>query len=893
MKTLEKQKKLYLKNLVENTNFENIDKITADENEILEIVKLLIQSGRGNEVAENIQKFISNCSEFKRIQIFQSLIEDYREDTISLNIDKITADEDEILEIVKLLIKSGRGDEVEENIQKFISNCSESIRIKIFRSLIRDDRAQTIGLNVDKITTDENDKLEIMNLIIQERAEFYASENIEKFISNCSESTRIKMAKLLIKNYEEHVVVENIGKITTDKDKKLEIFKLLIGYTNHLKLGKYIEKFITTSTSKDEIIKIYKSLIRNYQGYAVVEHMNEIIVDEDERFKIFRLLMKSGQEHIVFSNIQKFISNCSEQGRFRIYKFLIKNYSTHFIVLKIFDSNIDQGEKLKMFKLLLRHSGANIVVKILTQINLDSEHIFNLINYFMSLEKDAENEDIFLECFINEFRKLDKNQTNTLIKKILVIDDYKHIPILYRNKFSNLTENSLKFLIDDDEESLNLLKKSKEFNESLFTDKVKEYMSDERFLNYAYFNFKLWKSEHGNSKMQSIKDLVETHLSANYTKLNHNFIKSQPLEIMGVVDKVNEIKYREDFVLKFEKLYKYIENFKNSKSYIGIDFINAIEEVKIKKINQLQEKIKEMNGDIENKQHLVRNIEELELLDKSNLRIYIEKAIRLLGKNLDDDIMKYLLGRELKKNLILNGEYLNVKDPLKPTVEEINNIIALFDGILKVDSNLFKILDGWNLKSTKTKIKDVFNVKSLTEQVKTMTEISKDKTTELTCVPTRNMLTEFSGHIADACWVNEYKSMLASFPNLTSVFFVKDKDKQTESIQGACLLFETKSEDGEDLLIIRGLNPKETFINTLSAEDFYSKVTDYLKTIAERTNKRLAIVIDHINGASTNREAILRMLYPKKVHLKSVRLLDPDEVHFNTYDISNDTYFVD
>ena len=681
--------------------------------------------------------------------------------------------------------------------------------------------------------------------------------NIDNFASGIVR--RLIIVYYILKRYHSGPIAENINKIAKTKTEKSIIFNLLIKNHGSDAILENIENFTDNQTER---VELANSLIKSNNGNSVARHINKITTDKKLKLEILNSLLKKISVYQVAKSIHLFTD--------------------------------DEKIKLKMFRSLIefRQPTQNII-DVFEKINFKPETFFDILNEFFFSDKKRFGKKLPLESFVNEFRKFDKNQTSILIKKMLSIDEYKHIPILYRNKFSNLTENSLKSSIGDDQDSLDLLEESKAFKRDLFTNKAKKYLNDDTFFNYIFFHFKLWKFHSDNFEMNNIKKLINTHLSVDYKELDETFIPSEPMNIVNIVEKKSGVEYREDFLLKFKKLHQYIQEIEKSKHRNGKDFIDAIERVRINKVNKLKNEIKDMDGGSPKKQYLMNTVSQLNSLDKLNLREYIEKSIHLLGKNLDDAVIKYLLGREIKSNLLYENIDFSVSDLSKPTVEEINRVIALCGDMLKVDGRLLKILNNWNMKSTKTKIKDVFNVKSLTEQVNTMTEISKDKTTELTCVPTRNILTEFSGHVADACWAGQYQSILESFPNLTSVFFVKDKGKQTESIQGACLLLETKDEHGGELLIIRGLNPKETFINTLDVEDFYNKVIGYLKTIAIQPNTRLAIVIDHLHEASTNRAAISRILKHKKVDLEPVWLLHPNEVYFNNYDISEEVYLVD
>lgn len=158
--------------------------------------------------------------------------------------------------------------------------------------------------------------------------------------------------------------------------------------------------------------------------------------------------------------------------------------------------------------------------------------------------------------------------------------------------------------------------------------------------------------------------------------------------------------------------------------------------------------------------------------------------------------------------------------------------------------------------------------------------------------PNRNILSEFSGHIAGVCWANKYKSVLQEFPNLATVLMV-DKTKTDQELMGAFLLLETKAKNGEELLVIRGLNPLLSWCDEMEIESFYEKVVNYVKKIAKQSGRKAAIVIDgHCGGSATNRPKVFQFLEEKKHGLARVKVKNGKENTFNDYRIGNSVYLV-
>lgn len=170
--------------------------------------------------------------------------------------------------------------------------------------------------------------------------------------------------------------------------------------------------------------------------------------------------------------------------------------------------------------------------------------------------------------------------------------------------------------------------------------------------------------------------------------------------------------------------------------------------------------------------------------------------------------------------------------------------------------------------------------------------VSSD-TTRLQFVPTRGPLLELSGHIASACWAGKYPSVAAAMPNMTAVIMVRNPDDPGRTaLAGAGLLIETTNASGEPILLVRGLNPLETYINHVSVADFYRKFTDWAQGIAAARGRRLAIVIDgRAGGAATNRPVLFGHLAAERRKLTPVQV-DPGDTVFNGYNVTQCAYLV-
>ena len=157
----------------------------------------------------------------------------------------------------------------------------------------------------------------------------------------------------------------------------------------------------------------------------------------------------------------------------------------------------------------------------------------------------------------------------------------------------------------------------------------------------------------------------------------------------------------------------------------------------------------------------------------------------------------------------------------------------------------------------------------------------------------RNLLTEVSGHLGDACWANKIPSILKAHPNFISfTYTVNPDDPQHEKFVGAGFLIETKAKDGTPTLVIRGNNPIESYANSVDVLDFLYQTLQYFERKASARGMKLAVVIDHAGGAGTNRPAVQDVYDQLKSMLPKVELASNLDTQFNGYDIRRDAYAI-
>ncbi len=290
----------------------------------------------------------------------------------------------------------------------------------------------------------------------------------------------------------------------------------------------------------------------------------------------------------------------------------------------------------------------------------------------------------------------------------------------------------------------------------------------------------------------------------------------------------------------------------------------------------------------------------LQNINLRNITDFEANFLDLVGnKRLHDEISTVLFAWALKfppggrnrtdLRVIIDKIYSLNSRADNPSLDDMSYIVNLIDHIInqEVFGHYFQTEEAKNLFA------DLTNTKSLQQAMEKVQGSQKiTGVVPIEFIPTRGMLMELSGHLADACWAESYESIAEEFPNFTAVTIRQHPEGRHDRLVGAFMLIEGESYLGEPLLIIRGLNPIENFINKVDVEEFYEAAISYVKNVAKDMGRLPAIVIDsHVGGSATNRPVLFGYLTAKKRDLKNITV-DVTNSSFNGYVIIDDTYLL-
>lgn len=317
-----------------------------------------------------------------------------------------------------------------------------------------------------------------------------------------------------------------------------------------------------------------------------------------------------------------------------------------------------------------------------------------------------------------------------------------------------------------------------------------------------------------------------------------------------------------------------------------------LREVKAETIGNLQAE-KEEQENPKAKENLEKSIKGLQVLNLEEIGSP-QEIFNVLSKHkeFEELLRQTMFYFSFYLNPNIGGTKFNEFNPDDPQSDDLSFALNFIDHITNQETLKKYFTDQKAAKN----FKNLLNVKALEEELQRMGKYHKDSTETMSMKfsPRRDLLTEFSGQIGDACWAGKEKSILEAHPNFISLIMTQNPNTINERVAGSCFLIETQSQNNEPLLVIRGLNPLENVINQLNFEDFFQKLINYLKPIAENQGRKLAVVVDdHYGGSGTNRQTFYKQFFGSlRQKLEPVRLKSKKDTDFNDYDITGETYLV-
>lgn len=373
------------------------------------------------------------------------------------------------------------------------------------------------------------------------------------------------------------------------------------------------------------------------------------------------------------------------------------------------------------------------------------------------------------------------------------------------------------------------------------------------------------------------------------------YLPSGEIRISKISKKQRDgFEYSEPFINRFHFFQKIIaESIKMEAEHKPFSsLVDRAEEIRVQLLADLTEKLDGLEKP-QAREGLSRRIKMLESIQLRSLSEINKNFVALSQfKEFEEFLLQIIFIYSLHRSSVNNPDYASrIKElalKLDPDFDDISLMIDFVGHVTNQETWSKYFTD----KKTREALYQLTNIRSLEEELSRAQGQQTRGTTSFEIIPTRGILMEFSGHIADACWASKYQSISAQFPNFTTLVFVQNRGNKKERIAGACMLIETESADGQPLLVVRGLNPIENFINSVYVEDFMTSLTDYVKKIAESNNRQAAIVGGRSGGATTNRPVIAAYLSGARSSMKNIPLASSEDTTFNGYNIVNSVFLL-
>jgi hypothetical protein len=862
-----------------------------------EIACKLIEEGDIGTVAQNLYLFSEFLSSVHYKKLAIRLIDERGVSDLALYLNRFSKLDNEI---ALKLIEEKESYSVIKNLKSF-NQLNSIIALELIKESKNEDDLWCITTNLDYFS-------KLSNEVAFELIKKGKIDSVACNLSNFTGLNKETALKLMEKNNQLDKLANNLDKfIGLDKEVALKLFEA----GKKEDVVNNLEKF--EGLDNEIAIKLIEEG-PTLTGAKVVENLEKF---QGINYKEIALkLIENEEAYVLASELDKFQDIDHREIALKIIEAEDSKYggqgSSVANFLELFHG-LDHNEIAE--KILEAGQGVSVGHNIEKFKNLKREFVLKAFNdYIGNWEDDPNDHDhppIEQMLKINNYcsQPLDKilSKTEELFGDFADYNSYEILKKISNNDKETITKLNLKAGGE------NGLREIQEKLQKIKVDMLKNdfnpqtlrgsFLEENYFKKQIRFNEAQWTG-HGRSFEEILDRFIEICEQYETIPLNKNYTPSETIYI-DTVDKSNKgIEYTESFLNRFKIISSDVK--KAKEIYLDKKPLTKIIDIITEKLtsikNAINENIENKNP-LNNKQEplspqqiearkkgLQTKLDSLEALKIRNLGDF-QKNFTVLSsfKELESDLRQAMFVMGFSKNHTQLEKDLNKIDIKKPNLDDITWMMNFVDHITNKETMSKYFTD----KQAQNKFNELINIKSFEEELSRFQNKDKIGTLPMKFIPTRGILMEFSGHIADACWADKYEDTIpATFPNFTAVTMVQNPETKHERISGSCMLIETKNEEnGENLLVIRGFNPIENTINQLSVDDFYKKFTSYLKKLAQKDGRKLAIVIDQRSGmAATNRPLLHN--YLSELNLQKVPV-PYSETEFNGYDISDNVYLVE
>lgn len=204
---------------------------------------------------------------------------------------------------------------------------------------------------------------------------------------------------------------------------------------------------------------------------------------------------------------------------------------------------------------------------------------------------------------------------------------------------------------------------------------------------------------------------------------------------------------------------------------------------------------------------------------------------------------------------------------------------------LEFSSDLFKTLKGVFGLTGDVKKRPV---RLLAERAAALTKGEAalgGETVNVRLVPNKGLLRVYAGEMSDACYA-KYAGKFSSgdFPNITALVFDTNPGTPHERFDGAALLIETETENGEKSILVRANNPMQRLLNAGDKNQLIKETLDYAIDAAEKKGFDFVVVpLSAAPRASSNRKDVSDYYFKNYGTAEKIGLRNEAATNFNDY----------
>jgi hypothetical protein len=854
----------------------NLDKLEPAEQRT--VVEKLLEEDYHQEVAENLEKL----KPVHRLEIAEKIIEDCGGDSVAYHLDVFSQKDQG--KLITALFEIGDSDQVAFNIKKISTVHHQRIAYRLIdegpypllTQLLPDlhlTNPTRTALNLAKIGYPENipvifkhhknvDKGAVIKVLV-DLGEFNFLVHNRKIL----ELRDTTLLKLMTKAEAYDTIAHNLSHFGKCKD-SIGVQIIQMGYQRHAakNIGVFRDKRA-----------IAEALIENNTGGEVLRNFAKFEIPETEEF-VMRCIKAGGLIEFL-ENIEMF----KKVDKSKVADYLLANERLWTLATEYTNK---LGAALKIPSDLIFQAFKNNLIALDDLIKLQNNIVYasSHAQWKSIIEATGNLLTPALMIELEELQAGNLEQTKTLQAFGVTKSGQEGM-----RQFLDIIRSIKSRLLNPDKEIIGLAIDSDEIQRLM----EQCYRADDG--TYRHHDF-------ATALQQAYEDFD------NYLP-REGFRDSQVYKIHSTNAKHNarKQKFNEDVVLRYQRIksqletaVSHIESMAKGESPYGETFAKLTNYIQTKagqlatrhaEISQNDQQSKSLAGleaQADKLQAALANgVDSLEHLENNFLRLAKDNK-------LTDDIMALLLARLMRFDLSLppaerKKHYSQFKDKIAnlavtPTSKSLTDMIGLVEKLQTAGKQNFqnnKVHEGFG---------KLTSVDSLSIA---LSKLNKHRNIGLVFQPSRGLLLEVSGQLADACWEDNYPRIADQFPNITSITIRRDPGGKNDRLVGSFILIETKDDDtNEPVLIIRGLNPIENFINSVDVEDFFDAVIDYTQKTAKQLGAKLGIAIaDSSSNFGTNRPAIHGYMAKMKKELTQIPVPE-SETTFNGYNIEDGVYHI-